>query len=54
MKMVTFLTIKQQADFGGAIYIEKVQKVYFVFCLDKFSKIQIVHLWKRSNSIKNR
>ena len=39
-----------QIDFGGPIYIEKNQEVYFLACIDRFSKFATVEVFDRANA----
>ena len=44
-----------QIDFGGPIYIEKNQEVYFLACIDRFSKFptaEVFHRAKADNILK--
>ena len=39
-----------QIDFGGPIHIEKNQEVYFLACVDRFSKFPIAEVIDRANA----
>ena len=39
-----------QTDFGGPIYNEKNQEVYFLACIDRFSKFPTVEVFDRANA----
>ena len=38
-----------QIDFGGPIYNEKNQKIYFLACIDRFSKFPTAEVFDRAN-----
>ena len=42
-----------QIDFGGPIYNEKNQEVYFLACIDRFSKFPTVEVYDRANADNN-
>ena len=39
-----------QIDFGGPIYNEKNHEVYFLVCLDRFSKFPTAEVFDRANA----
>ena len=39
-----------QIDFGGPIYNEKYQEVYFLACIDQFSKFPTAEVFDRANA----
>ena len=39
-----------QIDFGGTIYNEKNQEVYFLSCIDRFSKFPTAEVFDRANA----
>ena len=39
-----------QLDFGGPIYNEKNQEVYFLACIDRFSKLPTAEVFDRANA----
>ena len=41
---------ENQIDFGGQLFIEKNQEVYFLACIDRFSKFPTAEVFDRANA----
>ena len=38
-----------QIDFGGPIFYEKLQEIYFLTCTDRYSKSPTVEIFEKAN-----
>ena len=50
IKIMKILNEEIQIDFGGPIYIERNQEVYFLACIDRFSQFPTAEVLDRANA----